>query len=61
MEARRCAKAMGLAIVGTLGIVGRPKVAGLIERVGPVIRRLCETGPYASDGIVQKILREVAK
>lgn len=32
LEARRCAKAMGLAIIGTLGIVGRAKAQGLIER-----------------------------
>lgn len=61
LEARRCAKAMGLAIIGTLGIVGRAKVAGLIESAGPVIRRLRETGLYASDEIVQKILREVGE
>jgi len=61
LEARRCAKAMGLAIIGTLGIVGRAKVAGLIERAGPVIQRLRETGLYASDEIVQRLLREVGE
>jgi len=61
LEARRCAKAMGLAIIGTLGIVGRAKVAGLIGRAEPVIQRLRETGLYASDEIVQRLLREVGE
>ena len=61
LEARRCAQAMGLAIIGTLGIVGRAKVAGVIDRAGPVIQRLRETGLYASDEIVQQLLREVGE
>jgi predicted nucleic acid-binding protein len=61
LEARRCAKAMGLAVIGTLGIVDRAKVAGLIERAGPVIQRLRETGLYASDEIVRRLLREVGE
>lgn len=31
LEGRRCAKAMGLTVIGTLGIVGRAKAMGLIE------------------------------
>jgi len=61
LEARRCAKAMGLAVIGTLGIVGRAKVAGLIGRAEPVIQRLRETGLYVSDEIVQRLLREVGE
>lgn len=61
LEARRCAKAMGLAIIGTLGIVGRAKVAGLIDCAEPVIQRLLETGLYVSDEIVQRLLREVGE
>lgn len=61
LEARRCAQVMGLAIIGTLGIVGRAKVAGVIYRAGPVIQRLRETGLYASDEIVQQLLREVGE
>jgi predicted nucleic acid-binding protein len=61
LEARRCAKAMGLAIIGTLGIVGRAKAHGLIERAEPVVRRLRETGLYVSDELVQRLLREVGE
>lgn len=61
LAARRCAKAMGLRVIGTLGIVGRAKAAGLIDRAEPAIRRLRETGLYASDELVQRLLREVGE
>jgi predicted nucleic acid-binding protein len=52
---------MGLPIIGTLGIGGRAKVAGVIERAGPAIRRLREAGLYASDDLVARLLREVGE
>lgn len=61
LEARRCARALNLKVIGTLGIVGRAKVAGHLERAGPIIVRLRETGLYVSDSIVRRILREVGE
>lgn len=61
LEARRCAQAMGLKTIGTLGLVGRAKALGLIDRAGPVVRRLRETGLYASDDLIQRLLREVGE
>jgi predicted nucleic acid-binding protein len=61
LEARRCAMAMGLSMIGTLGIIGRAKAVGLIDEAGPIIQRLRDTGLYASDDIVQRLLREVGE
>ena len=61
LEARRCAKAMGLGVIGTLGIKGRAKAKGLINQAEPVIKLLCETGLYASDELIQRLLREVGE
>ena len=61
LEARRCAKAMGLTIIGTLGIVGRAKAMGLIDRAEPMIQRLRDTGLYASDELIRRLLREVGE
>lgn len=61
LEARRCAKAMGLSIIGTLGIVGRAKVHGMIERAGPVVQRLRASGLYVCDELVKRLLREVGE
>jgi predicted nucleic acid-binding protein len=61
LEARRCARALHLRVIGTLGIVGRAKAAGRLERAGPVIVRLRETGLYVSESIVRRLLREVGE
>jgi predicted nucleic acid-binding protein len=61
LEARRCAKAMGLGIIGTLSTVGRARANGLIDQVEPVVRRLRETGLYASDELVRRLLNEVGE
>jgi len=59
LRARRCAKAMGLAVIGTLGLVARAKRLGYIEKAEPLIRQLCQTGLYASEDLVNWILKEV--
>ena len=61
LEARRCAQAMGLKTIGTLGLVGRAKALGLIDRAAPVVRRLRASGLYASDDLIQRLLREVGE
>ncbi|MFV2057894.1 MAG: hypothetical protein ACC707_15615 [Thiohalomonadales bacterium] len=40
MEARRCAKVMGLSVIGILGLVARAKQLGYIEQAAPIIE-LC--------------------
>ena len=61
MEARRCAKAMGLRVIGTLGVVGRAKAMGRISQAAPVIEHLRRTGLYVSDALVAHLLREVGE
>lgn len=61
LEARRCAKALGIGIIGTLGIVGRAKVKGVIDRAGPAIQQLREAGLYVPDDLVQRLLRDVGE
>jgi len=60
-EARRCAMSMGLAVIGTLGIIGRAKTQGLIDRAEPVVKRLLATGLYASHELVRRLLNEVGE
>ena len=61
LEARRCAKAMGLRVIGTLGVVGRANAMGRIAEAAPVAEHLRRTGLYVSDSLVQHILREVGE
>lgn len=59
LEARRCARATGLPVIGTLGIVARAKRLGIIERARPVIQQLRQVGLYVTDELVEGILSEV--
>jgi len=59
IRARRCAKAMHQSVIGTLGLVARAKRLGYIEKAEPLIRQLCQTGLYASEDLVNWVLREV--
>ncbi len=61
LQARRCATVMGLRPIGTLGIVGRAKAKGLIERAEPLVTRLRQVGLYVTDELVQRLLREVGE
>lgn len=61
LVARRCAQAMGLKVIGTLGVVGRAKAKGQIPLAAPIIEHLRRTGLYALDELVQRLLREVGK
>lgn len=61
LEVRRCAKAMGLRIIGTLGVVGRAKAMGKIAQAAPVIAHRHRTGLYVSDDLVQHLLRQVGE
>lgn len=61
LEGRRCAKVMGVPIIGTLGLVGRAKQLGLINQARPVIERLCQRGLYATAELVNWMLKEVGE
>ncbi|MCH9650810.1 MAG: DUF3368 domain-containing protein [Deltaproteobacteria bacterium] len=56
LEARRCALALGVEVVGTLGAVLRAKHSGLIPAARPIVARLREVGLYVSDQLVEKAL-----
>jgi predicted nucleic acid-binding protein len=56
LEARRCAEAMGLRVIRTLGVVGRAKAMGRIAQAAPVIEHLRRTGLHFSDALGQHIL-----
>ena len=59
LQARRCARSLGLATAGTLGIVLRAKKAGLIPAARPLVEQLLATGLYLTRDLVQAALAEV--
>lgn len=56
LEARRCAQALGVGVIGTLGVVLRARRAGLIPAARPVVTRLREVGLYLSDNLTEQAL-----
>ena len=55
--ARRVAKAAGLTVWGTLGILLEAKRGGHVERIAPVVDRMDEAGMWLSDEVRERILR----
>ena len=61
LQARRCARAMELKIIGTLGLVGRAKRLGIVEEAWPYLERLLRAGMYATDDLIEHVLREMGE
>lgn len=61
LQARRCARAMELRVIGTLGLVGRAKRLGKIAQARPHLERLLQAGLYATDSLIEQVLREVGE
>lgn len=58
--ARRCARALGLSLLGTLGAVLRAWKAGLIPSAVPVLKSLQQAGLHLDDQTVRITLERVS-
>jgi len=58
---RRAARQLGLAVVGTLGLVLAAKSSGRIPSARSVIERLRGGGMHLSDRVVDRALHEVGE
>lgn len=61
LQARNCAKSLGIPVVGTLGILLRAKKLGLIAAARPLIEELLGRQLYLSRDLVEKGLAEVGE
>jgi predicted nucleic acid-binding protein len=59
--ARREARRLGIAFVGTAGVIVEAKRAGLIERASSEFGRLTEEGFHLGEALVQAILAELGE
>lgn len=57
LDARSCARSLGLQVRGTLGLVLLARKKGLITAVRPTIDELIHSGMYLDKGIIDQILR----
>ncbi len=58
LKGRRAAAASGLRVIGSLGLLGRAKTAGIVERLRPLIEKAQKSGTYYDRGLVDRFLRE---
>lgn len=61
LEARRCAKSMGIRMIGSLGIIVKAKQRGLITQAKPIIEHLPRVGLYLNDAVVAKALDQAGE
>jgi predicted nucleic acid-binding protein len=60
-EARQCARALGVPITGTLGVILRAKKSKLIPAARPLLEELLRRGLYLSKELLEPALREVGE
>ena len=60
-QGRQCARAHGIAVIGTLGIVLFAKRQGVIQAARPVLDTLRRSGMYLSDQILTEALRLIGE
>lgn len=56
LKGRRAALAVGLQVVGSLGLLGRAKTLGLLAAVRPLIERAQQTGIYYDAKLINSFL-----
>lgn len=61
LKGRRAALALGLRVVGSLGLIGRAKTLGLIERVRPFVERAQISGVYYDNQLLEGLLRDLGE
>jgi predicted nucleic acid-binding protein len=61
LAGRRCAQALGLRVIGTLGLIARAKRVGVIAEAAPVIAAVREAGLYLSEALVRAVLKELGE
>ena len=61
LAARRCAAAHGVPVIGTLGVVLRSKVRGLLHEARPTVRSLIDAGMFANEELVDRALKSVGE
>ena len=58
---RNCARALGLSVMGTAGLLLAARATGAIPAVAPVLRRLMAAGMYLSRPAQEEILKRAGE
>lgn len=61
LAARRCARSLGLSMIGTLGVVILCRHRGVISAARPVLEMLCEAGLRLKPALMDEALAKVGE
>jgi predicted nucleic acid-binding protein len=61
LKGRRAALAVGLKVVGSLGLLGKAKTLGLILTIRPFIEKAKNTGIYYDDHLIETFLKSLGE
>ena len=61
LQARGVASAMGVKIIGTLGILRLAKGRGMLKQIKPLLDELRKVGAYISNVLYNRMLKDVGE
>lgn len=61
LAARRCARSLGLSMIGTIGIVILCRHRGILSSARPVLEKLCEAGLRLKPALMEDALAKVGE
>ncbi len=61
VQGRRCAKALGLKVTGSLGLLGMAKRLGLIDAVRPIVAAMSQHGTWFDQNLIARFLDELGE
>ncbi|MGC2237823.1 MAG: DUF3368 domain-containing protein [Pyrinomonadaceae bacterium] len=61
LKGRRAALAVGLKVVGSLGLLGRTKTLGLISTIRPFIEKAVNAGIFYDDNLIETFLKSLGE
>ena len=61
IKARKVADKLGLLYTGTLGVIVKSKITGIIDSVQPIIAKIKNTNFRFSDRLIEEAFREAGE
>ena len=61
LQARRCARSLGIVTTGTVGVILRAKRRGLVPKARPLLEELVQKQMYLSRDLLERALAEVGE
>ena len=60
-KGRSAARAVGLRVVGSLGLIARAKTLGLIPAMRPLVEKATRNGVHYHSDLVERVLKEIGE